>query len=44
MGQNGNDKRFSFIAAPVMFFGKDYFSIIPKIRIIESPKFTRYYN
>ena len=23
-------KDFPFIAAPVMFFGKDYFSIIPK--------------
>lgn len=30
-------KDFPFIAAPVMFFGKDYFSIIPKKELLKVP-------
>lgn len=30
-------KDFPFIAAPVMFLGKDYFSIIPKKELLKVP-------
>lgn len=37
-------KSMPFIAAPVMFFGKEYFSIIPKDIILKNPELARNYN
>ena len=37
MGQNGNDKRFSFYSSTCNVFWKDYFSIIPKKELLKVP-------
>lgn len=37
MGKVGYGQKYAFIAAPVMFFGKEYFSIIPKEILLKVP-------